>query len=98
VVGWRWKSCRYGSASRGVEVAVNADFEQEREDYIRRSSQERDFFDYYVGRPHPAMVGDGPRSLRKSGARVTGSRVAAWVLIALFVLGLLTSALEALAH
>jgi hypothetical protein len=86
------------SASRGVQVAVNADFEREREDYIRRSSRERDFFDYYVGRPHPAMIGSGPRRLRKRGARVTGSRVAAWVLMAIFVLGLLTSALEAIAH
>jgi hypothetical protein len=79
-------------------VAVNADFEQEREAYIRRSSQERDFFDYYVGRPHPAMIGSGPHRPRKRGARVAGSGGAAWVLMAIFVLGLLTSALEALAH
>src|ERR1700737_940087 len=92
------KGCRYGSTSRGVEVVVDTDFEQEREEYIRRSSQERDFFDYYVGRPHPAMIGRGPRRLRRRGARANGSRVAAWVLIAIFALGLFTSALEALAH
>lgn len=79
-------------------MAVEADFEREREEYIRRSSQERDFFDYYVGRPHPAMIGGGRRRLRKRGVRASGSRAAAWVLIAVFALGLFTSALEAFAH
>jgi hypothetical protein len=98
VVRWRWKSCRYGSTWRGVEVAVNADFEQEREEYIQRSSQERDFFDYYIGRPHPASIGAVPRRLRRRGVRANGSRVAAWMVLAVFVIGLLTSAVEALAH
>jgi hypothetical protein len=79
-------------------VAVNADFEQEREEYIQRSSQERDFFDYYIGRPHPATIGGGPRRRRRGGVRANGSRVAAWVVLAVFALGLLTSAMEALAH
>jgi hypothetical protein len=79
-------------------VAVKTDFEQEREEYIQRSSQERDFFDYYVGRPHPAMIGAGRRRRRRGGVRATGSRVAAWVVLAVFLLGLLTSALEAFAH
>jgi hypothetical protein len=79
-------------------VAVSADFEQEREEYIQRSSQERDFFDYYIGRPHPAMIGGGTRRRRRQGVRASGSRVAAWLVIALFVLGLLASGLEAFAH
>jgi hypothetical protein len=79
-------------------VAVNAGFEQEREEYIQRSSQERDFFDYYVGRPHPAMIGGSRRGLRRGGVRANGSRVAAWFVIGIVVLGLLTSAVEALAH
>ena len=57
-------------------MAVKTDFEQEREEYIQRSSQERDFFDYYVGRPHPAMIGAGRRRRRRGGVRATGSRVA----------------------
>ena len=78
---------------------MGTDFEREREEYIRRSSQERDFFDYYVGRPHPAMIGGGARRPRKRGARVTGSRiVAAWVLMVVFVLGLLASALSVVAR
>jgi len=78
---------------------VGSDLEREREEYIRRSSQERDFFDYYVGRPHPGMIGGGPHRRRKRGVRVTGSRVlAAWVLMGIFVLALLASALSVMAR
>ena len=77
---------------------MKADFEREREEFIQRSSQERDFFDYYIGRPHPAMIGGGPRRRRRQGVRANGSRVAAWFVIGIVVLGLLTSALEVLVH
>jgi hypothetical protein len=74
---------------------MGTDFEREREEYIRRSSQERNFFDYYIGRPHPAMSGGGSRRPRRRGTRATGSRVlAVSVLIGIFVLPVLAAALS----
>ena len=75
-------------------ITLGDDFEREREEFIRRSSHERDFFDYYVGRPHPAMIGgqQRPQTDKRVGLRVRGSRVmAAWVLITMFGLNLLLS-------
>ena len=83
----------------GVVITLGDDFEREREEFIRRSSHERDFFDYYIGRPHPAMIGGGrpSRAHRRAGLRARGTRLmTAWVLITAFALSLLVSVISTL--
>ena len=67
-----------------------AKIDREREEWIRRSSQERSFLDWYTGKPHPASTGGG----RRPGSRRRAPIV--WVVLTLVLVPIVISIVQAL--